>query len=347
MTEEPLIQDKTPLEPEYHPPEPIDREEEKSNLKELLSQLGEAGGINVHVAGDRGTGKTLLVSNVVADLSSAVQASYVDCQRFDTEYKALRQICRSVAEKEINTGHHTSELQRLLENRTSQLNTVIILDDIDFLLLNDGNDLLYYLSRIDHSSRIAVVTISANNPDLSSEVDERTFSSLQPQTVQFPAYELDVVEEILTERAEDSLKPRSLHRSAIHYLAETTTDIALALTWLKTAAEDMDTVITEEKIQGLEDRACRKFSEYRLRNFSDHHRLLFQAIQELAQEEEVIYSGATYERYEELCETYSENPLSNRRISDYLKHLELLGLVQSEYYYGGREGKTRRIEKRF
>jgi len=345
MTEEPLIQDRTPLEPEYHPPEPVDREGEKSELQGLLSQLDEAGGVNVHVAGDRGSGKTLLVSNVVTDLSDSIQVSYIDCQRFDTEYKALRQICRSVAEKEINTGHHTSELQRLLENRTSQLDTVVILDDVDFLLLNDGNDLLYYLSRIKHSNRIAVVTISANNPDLSSEVDERTYSSLQPQTVPFQAYDSDMVEEILTERAEDSLKPRSVHRDAIHYLADNTNDIALGLTWLKTAAENADTVITESLVRELQDRVFQKFADYRLRNFSDH-RLLFQAIQELSQERDEIYAGAVYDRYQALCRTYSEEALSNRRISDYLKHLEHLNLIEADYHYGGSKGKTREVNLR-
>ncbi|MFB6199859.1 MAG: hypothetical protein ABEJ83_03195, partial [Candidatus Nanohaloarchaea archaeon] len=43
------------------------------------------------------------------------------------------------------------------------------------------------------------------------------------------------------------------------------------------------------------------------------------------------------------CTAYDEEALSNRRISDYLQHLELLNLVEVDYYYGGEKGKTREI----
>lgn len=73
---------------------------------------------------------------------------------------------------------------------------------------------------------------------------------------------------------------------------------------------------------------------------------IYQAIEELTLEREkpVIQTGSIYKRYKLLCQTYEEEPLSERRISDYLKHLELLNLIQAEYHYGGRKGKTREIQ---
>jgi len=36
--------------------------------------------------------------------------------------------------------------------------------------------------------------------------------------------------------------------------------------------------------------------------------------------------------------------LTNRRLSDFLTHLDLLGLIEAEYHRGGEAGKTREIQ---
>ena len=40
----------------------------------------------------------------------------------------------------------------------------------------------------------------------------------------------------------------------------------------------------------------------------------------------------------------SPEEVSNRHISDFLKHLELLNLIEVEYHYGGNIGKTRKTQ---
>jgi Cdc6-like AAA superfamily ATPase len=61
------------------------------------------------------------------------------------------------------------------------------------------------------------------------------------------------------------------------------------------------------------------------------------------QVEEPIQTGEIYARYDELGEAYNEDTISKRRLSDYLKHLELLELITVKYHYGGRKGKTRQV----
>jgi len=347
MSAETLIQDPTPLQPHHHPSDPVDREEELEEFEGLLSQLEDVGGVNLHLYGPRGSGKTMAATYTTANLPDSIHICYVDCQRFDTQYKALRQICRSVANEEINSGHHTSQLQRIFEKHSSQLHTVILLDDIDFLLLNDGNDLLYYLSRIDHSNKLAVVTISANHSDLQSEVEERTHSSLQPQVIHFYPYDQETARSILSQRAEHSLTPRTLHREALQQITRSTHNTTLGLIWIETAANSVDDVITEETIRNVEQKADRRYVDYQLRNFSRHHNLVYQAVQELSKEQDPpIQAGQIYDRYQKLCGTYSEESLSDRRISDYIKHLELLGVIKAEYHYGGSMGKTREVHLR-
>ena len=64
-----------------------------------------------------------------------VNICYVPCARSDTQYKALQRLCSELTEEATGDGYHTSELQRRIENRTSQVPIVIVLDEVDFLLL--------------------------------------------------------------------------------------------------------------------------------------------------------------------------------------------------------------------
>ena len=338
MTEPPL-QDPTPLQPNYLPKNLYDREEEQERLQRLNGKNTAPQNFFLH--GSRGTGKTHVTHLALEEND---RKCYVPCTRHDTQYKALRQILRSM-NHEVSSGHHTSDLQRKLVEETKAVNTVIVLDDIDFLLLNDGDDLLYFLTRMETRNNVDLLLISSNHTGIKSQIEERTYSSLQPRRINFEPYTAETVYQVLVERAQKSLVDQSLQRSALTYITSTNQNLSAALHWLKTAAETTDSVITESHVQQVQQEAYKKYAAHLLDDFTQHHELLYQAVQELDIEEEKINTGAIYTRYEELCKTYNENTLSKRRLSDYLKHLELLNLIQAEYHYGGNKGKTREISR--
>jgi orc1/cdc6 family replication initiation protein len=341
-----VFENPAPLQNNYLPENFEDREEEAAALKAVFSDLAETSSRNIHLYGPRGTGKTHLTHHILEELPDKVNTCYVPCTKYDTEYKALKQVYKAVAQQEVNNGYHTSELQRKIEERTGALPTIIVLDEIDFALLNNGDSLLYFLSRMQSSENTSIITISPKQQELDTE--ERTQSSLQPQRIKFPAYTGEQIYEILLQRAKQALQQRTLHEEALTYIASTTSNAAYALTWLRTAAETTDQVINEKHVQNTANTAHRNYVDRLLEHFSEHHQLIYQAIEELTQEKDrtEIRSGSIYNRYQELCQTYNENTLSNRRISDYLKHLELLNLIKAEYHYGGNKGKTREIKLR-
>lgn len=337
MTE--VIENMAPLKTQYLPEEFVDREEEAAALKSAFSNITETSSRNLHLYGPRGTGKTHLIHSVLEELPDKVNSCFVLCSRHDTEYKALKQIYQEVTREEISSGYHVSDLQRRIEERTGATETVVVLDEVDFLLLNDGDSLLYYLSRIENPE-LNIITISSNHSQL--PLEERTKSSLQPQQINFPRYTGEELYEILRQRAEDALIPRSVHRNALTYIASTTSNAKRGLHLLRTAARQTDDIINEELIQKLQDHAYREYVEELLEPFTEHHAQLYEAIEELAEEHgNAIQSGSIYSRYQENC---GEDALSQRRISDYLKHLEILDLIQAEYHYGGSKGKTREIK---
>jgi Cdc6-like AAA superfamily ATPase len=338
MNADTVLDDSAPLQNQYVPSRFVDRD----NALQAIQDFLDAGSADRNLAlhGSPGTGKThLTLAQIHASDSNTC---YIPGQRCRTQYQALKQLCQAVSNQQITDGFHTSDLKRRINEKTEAVTIRVIIDDVDFLLLNDGNDLLYYLSR---TSNISILTTTSSKKSLKNRLEERTHSSLQPRQLHLEPYTDEQLQQILLTRAQDSLKQQSLHRQALTYLASKTQNPGYALTWLKTTAENTSSRITEEDVRQHENQARQRSIENRLTPFTQHHQLLYQATEELIQEteNETVNTGAIYNRYQDLCQTYEEDSLSNRRISDYLKHLELLHLIQAEYHYGGHKGKTREI----
>lgn len=329
------INDIEPLRNEYIPENVLDRETEAEQLEQALETIQ-----NVHVHGPRGTGKTHLTQKAVEKLDATT--CFISCLQADTQYKALKQILQELTKEEIGNGYHTSELQRKIQSQVEVLETVIVLDELDYLLLNDGDDLLYFLSRL--NADLGLITITANHEDLSSQLEERTFSTLQPQRIGFEPYSGELIYEILADRARKSLKTRSLRREALTYIASSTQNLKIALTWLRVSAQQAEDTITETLVKDVKTEALQNHIKHQLKAFTRHHEILYQTIKELDKEQETIQTGEVYKRYQRVCQAYNEDPLTDRRISDYLKQIEQTGLIQSQYHYGGQKGKTREIQ---
>jgi orc1/cdc6 family replication initiation protein len=340
-----LIDNPEALQPDYIPPEFVDRNRERTGLARAFSDIADGTLGNLHISGPHGTGKTHLTHETLEELPSKINSPHISCTQHDTQYKALKQLYSAVTGEDVESGHHTSKLQRQIKKRTTHVPTIVVLDDIEFLLLNDGNDLLYYLSRL--GKNISVVTISSNQTDLHSELEERTYSSLQPQSIAFDSYDAKQAYQILADRARTALTPQSLHRDALTYISSRTRNISLGLHWLQTAAERATNSITVDTIKEVQSTARRRYVDHLLDDFTPHHELLFQAMTELTTEnkaETTLQTGAVYDRYQDLCETYDEEKLSTRRLGDFLKQLEQLDLIDADYRYGGQKGKTREIQ---
>ena len=315
---------------------------DRPDLREALSDAITLPGQHIHLYGPHGTGKTLFARYALQTLPDAKQALYLSGVRFDTQYKVLQRLCEALAGDDLNSGHHTAHLHNKAASLFANQQTVIVLDDIDFLLMNDGNDLFYYLSRL--SSDVTTVAISAHTPTLNTVIDERTYSSLQPHRLTFEPYTPQQRIRIFEEHVANETA-QSATNDALAHIASTTSNIRLGLIWLNRAAELVaeESVITENDVVTVQDDAVRRYRHAALDAFSRHHTIALKAIQQLTAEIDRIYTGAVYERYETLSRYRGIDPFSTRRISDFLHHLELLGLIKVDHYHGGRHGKTRHI----
>lgn len=341
-TKNSVIRELDPLKLNYIPDKFINRNKEINKLQSFISDTSRRTGTTLLITGEPGTGKTHVTLKKLHEHLDSTDFCYIPCKRCDSQYKVLRQIFSKVFNKQINRGFHTATLQRELEQQGS-LNLVLVLDNIEFLLQNDGDSLLYFLSRINNPG-LSMVCITSNTEIVESELGERTYSSLNPRKIVFKSYSSQDISKILVHRAKLSLHPNTLHQKAMKKIINNVTDIRIGLKWLETAAVNAEQLIGEGIVSETREHAKQEFIQNILNDFTFHHELLYLSIKELSKgSEKTLQTGEVYKKYRETCTLYEEDALSNRRISDYIKHLELLNLIQAEYHYGGSKGKTRDI----
>lgn len=326
------------LDPTIQPETILYRDDEQRLLHATIS---DAGTQHLYLHGPRGAGKTLLARNALTT-ATVTNAYYLSCIAHDTQYKVLERLYTRITDDDINAGYHTAQLQDRLVHHLCDANTVIVLDDLAFLLANDGNDLLYFLSRLDRRAGLCLIGISATQPSLAPVLDERTYSSLRPHHLAIAPYTSDQVIDILTHRIEAALPPDTVNPAALEYIGATTSNITLGLHWLRCATAQA-TTITVDILQAVQATAIERYRETLLAGFTWHHTVLLKAIVQATTDTASITTGTAYKQYTERCKDAGIDPLTARRVSDYLTHLELLNLIDVRHYYGGKRGKTREI----
>lgn len=298
---------------------------------------------HLHIAGPRGSGKTLLTT-VALHAAATPPICYVPCRQYDTQYQALARLTELLTGDAVADGYRTAHLQRRAVAVLEATPAVLVLDDVEFLLRNDGDDLLYALSRRVPPERLTVVTIATQTVDLSTVLDDRTYSSLQPRHLSVTPYTVAQTAQILARHAGD-LVPQPVTTTAVRQIARQTTNIRVGLHWLRRAAEvhDAHAVITATTSQVLRWDAFHRYWRHLLSDFTQHHAIALHAVEQVTSETHPVYTGMVYDRYATLCRCRGWQPLTARRISDFLDHLELLGLIRVEHHRGGTAGKTRAI----
>ena len=335
-----IIDSRPPLEHSFIPTTFVGRDDFQDALSDSFTVEADSPAQHLHVYGVRGTGKTHLLQRFLTTFPPTVTTCYLSGIPHDTQYKAVERLYQQLTGTELGTGHHVADIQRQITEQVT-LPTVVVVDEVDFLLLNDGDDLLYFLSRLDNT---AVITISANHQTLEDCLDDRTYSSFRPQHIHLEPYSASEARQILADRARQALRPESIEQSTLSHITEMTQNITLGRIWLREAADTANERITLELVEKLQPTVYQEYVEYLLADFTPHHQRLYEAIERLADElESSFQTGAVYDEYREHCDTAGVAPLSERRVSDFLTHLERLNLIETTYHYGGVKGKTRDI----
>jgi len=231
---------------------------------------------------------------------------------------------------------------------------VIMLDEIDKLVEKSGDDTLYNLSRMNselENSRVSIMGIS-NDLKFTDFLDPRVKSSLGEEEIVFPPYDANQLRDILEHRAKEAFEPGALTDDVIPlcaaFAAQEHGDARRALDLLRTAGE----LAERDQTDGVEEAHVRQAQEKIeldrvvevVRTLPQQSKLVLFAI--ILLEKQGVHSintGEVYNIYKRLCEEIDTDVLTQRRVTDLISELDMLGIVNAVVVSKGRYGRTKEI----
>ena len=231
---------------------------------------------------------------------------------------------------------------------------VIMLDEIDKLVEKSGDDTLYNLSRMNselENSRVSIIGIS-NDLKFTDFLDPRVKSSLGEEEIVFPPYDANQLRDILQHRAVVAFKDGALSDDVIPlcaaFAAQEHGDARRALDLLRTAGElaersQTDTVVEEHVRQAQDKIELDRVVEV-VRTLPTQSKLVLFSIILLEQHGvHSINTGEVFNIYKRLCSEIDADVLTQRRVTDLISELDMLGIVNAVVVSKGRYGRTKEI----
>jgi archaeal cell division control protein 6 len=366
---EPLFKNKEVMRPAYTPEILPHREREINALASVLvSALRGQTPSNILIYGKTGTGKTAVAKYVGKELQrkgeelrKKVHFIYINCEVVDTQYRVLQNIANSFirdwSERVPFTGWPTDEVYAKLKAEMDKEDsvTIIILDEVDKL---SGDEVLYNLSSMNtelQKARVSLIGIS-NDLKFTEFLDPRVKSRLGEEAMVFPPYDAVQLQDIMRQRAAMAFKDAVLEESVIPMCAGLAAqehgDARRALDLIRVAAE----LAERERSKRVGERHVRqaqaKIEVDRVtevvRTLPTQSKLVL--LSTILGEESNKDIGATglttgevFEIYAELCRKIGLDILTQRRITDLISELDMLGIITARVISKGRYGRTREI----
>lgn len=254
------------------------------------------------------------------------------------------------------TGLPTDEVYNIFYKAldSSKQIVVLVLDEIDQLLKKAGDEILYNLTRINEQLTQGQVCLIGISNDLMfiDNIDPRIKSSLSQEEIVFPPYNAIQIQEILQARARGAFRKGVINEGVIEkcaaFAAREHGDARRALDLLRVAGELAERDSSKQVMIKHIDGAERKIERDRVMDIVSTYPKQFQVVlyamlKLRKSQKEPLYTGEIYEVYKEMCKRITVSPLTQRRISDILGELDMLGLINAKVISKGRYGRTREI----
>lgn len=361
-----LFQNKNILTTQYKPDELPHREKEVANIAAILKPaLRKEKPSNIFIYGKTGTGKTAAahyVSKKLEENGNNVKIVYINCKLrkvADTEYRLIAKLTKELGVDVPSTGLPTDQIyNRFFETIEKQgKSLILILDEIDALVEKTGDGFLYNLTRLNEDlehSQLTLIGIS-NNLSFTEDLDPRVKSSLSEEEILFSPYNAKQLNDILKKRAEKAFVSGAVRQGAIEkcsaLAAQEHGDARRALDLLRVAGEISERENSPDLQDYHVDIAEAKIDMDRILEVArtqprQSQAVLWSIIKLNEKNGEKIQTGDVYSLYQNICKRAGLNPLTQRRVSDMISELDLLGIVSTKVISQGRYGRSRIIQFR-
>ena len=317
---------------------------------------------NLFIYGKTGTGKTAVTRCVLnrlmkksLEIGKKAFMCYINCRTVGTEYRIITAMCSAIGIKVPFTGLATAEiLKRFKDNLNSRsMPFIIVLDEIDLLVRNYGDGILYTLTRFNEEAKYAKLTIVGISNDLYFKdlLEPRVLSSLSEEEKIFKPYTTGQIKDILYQRSELAFKPGALPESTLNLCAALAAtehgDARRALDLLRVAGEiaerNGEPRVQEEHVRAAQQKTDHDRVYEALKSLPLQSKILLYLISTQRLDNE-LSTGSLYNSYNILCNEFGIETLTHRRVSSLLSELTMLGIINTQIANLGRYGRTKKFK---
>jgi len=369
LKREPLFKNKKALQINYTPNKIYHREGQIDQIAGILAPaLRMDKPSNLFLYGKTGTGKTLVaryvteqIMNVAKEKKVPLHIIYLNCKLkrvVDTEYRLIVQLAKEFGLNIPATGLPTDEVYRMfLTHLDSEKRLVImILDEIDQLVRKAGDEVLYNITRLGSELKNVQMCMLGISNDLLflDNIDPRVKSSLSEEELVFAPYNALQLQDILKQRSDvcfdkGVITPGLIEKCSA-YAAREHGDARRALELLRVAGElaerknklQIDITDLDEAEDKIERDKLLDIVHTQPKQFQVTTLSIFNITEVI--KDKPIFTGDIYEVYKDLCAKLKLKPLTQRRISDIIAELDMLGIINAKVISKGRYGRTREIK---
>jgi archaeal cell division control protein 6 len=366
-----LFKNKGVLQVRYTPDSIPHRDDQIKSIASILaSTLRGDRPSNLFVYGKTGTGKTLSVQYVqneiikkAEELGVNVNFEYLNCKLkkvADTEYRVLAALIRQLGGEIPSTGLPTDRVWakfiELIDNKKQLI--VFVFDEVDQMIKKMDDTFLYSFTRLNQElskAQISLIGIS-NEVTFLENIDPRVRSSLGEEEFVFHPYNAIQLQDIMKERCKSAFNEGVVADGVIAkcaaYAAREHGDARRALDLLRIAGELSEREGEKEIGEKYIDLANLKMERDKILDIIEgepkQFQLVLYSILQLTKEAkggnlDKFYTGDVYCYYESVCNNTKTDVLTQRRISDILAEIDMLGLINAKVISKGRHGRTREI----
>ncbi|HIH44244.1 MAG TPA: ORC1-type DNA replication protein [Candidatus Methanoperedenaceae archaeon] len=364
MSSQQIFENREVLRHTYTPDYLPHRSEQINSLATVLvSALRGDTPSNVLIYGKTGTGKTAVAKYVGKELEKSgdlrgVQCKviYINCEVIDTQYRLLAHIARHFDKDVPMTGWPTDQVYSEFRDSLDREKRVaiVVLDEID-KLVRKGDDALYNLSRVNtdlKKARLSLIGIS-NDLKFTEFLDPRVKSSLGEEELVFPPYDANQIRDILMQRAEMAFKKSVLEEMVIPlcaaFAAQEHGDARRALDLLRVSGEIAErakaSVVGERHVRQAQEKIEIDRVVEVVRTLPTQSKLVLLSVLLLnnGADTESLTTGEAYHVYRQMCREIGAEVLTQRRITDLISELDMLGILNAVVVSKGRYGRTKEI----